>query len=97
METKKEKKKIDHVQMMKLIYLGVIFGCVILIGFMVSFTCFNYQKNLELKKEADAIVEKYKTETNEHNNKNDPDYAEIYFDDKVIYIPNEDVIIEYQP
>ncbi len=94
---KKQKQKMDRVQVMKLIYIGIIFACVAVIGFMVSFTCFRYQKNIQLKKQADEIVEKYKTEATQHNNKNDPDYAEIYFDDNVIYIPNEDVVIEYRP
>lgn len=97
MNAKVKKKNVDKVQIKKIVYLGIIALCVIVLAFMVTYTCFKYQKNAQLKKDADAIVEKYKMETIEHNNKKDQDYADIYFDDNVIYIPNENVIIEYQP
>ncbi len=82
---------------LKIIYLAVIIFCVAAIALMIIFMSISFNKNQQLKKEADAIVEKYKIEATDHNNKNDPDYAEVYFDDNVIYIPNDNIIIEFHP
>ncbi len=82
---------------LKIIYLSVIVFCVVAIALMIIFMSISFNKNQQLKKEADAIVEKYKIEATDHNNKNDPDYAEVYFDDNVIYIPNDNIIIEFHP
>ncbi len=82
---------------LKIIYFVVIIFCVVAIALMIIFMSISFNKNQRLKKEADAIVEKYKIEATDHNNKNDPDYAEVYFDDNVIYIPNDNIIIEFHP
>ena len=82
---------------MNTIYIIVIAFCSALLITMVILTSFRLQRNAQLKEEVNAIIEKYNIEANEHNNKSDPDYAEVYFDGNIIYIPTEDVIIEYNP
>ena len=42
-------------------------------------------------------MEKYKNVAQENNNIKDQDYADIYFEGNNIFIPYEDVIIEYEP
>ena len=82
---------------LSILYIAIIIFCGVLLIVLVILTSLRLQKNAELKSQADAIVEKYNIEATQHNNKADPDYAEIYFDGNVMYIPSEDVIIEYRP
>lgn len=94
---KKPARPMDRVRVLRIVYISIIAVCVGVLAFMITFLCFKYQKNIQLKKQADSIVEKYNKAATEHNNLSDPDYAEIYFDNNVIYIPNEDVVIEFEP
>ena len=82
---------------MTVIYTAIIVFCVGLVATLSILTIIRLNKNAQLKAEADAIVEKYNIEATQHNNKSDPDYAEVYFEGNVMYIPSENIIIEYQP
>lgn len=82
---------------LKMIYIIIISFCLLIIITLSLLLILRVNKNNELKKQAEEIVERYRIEANEFNNKNDPDYAEIYFDGNVMYIPSEDIIIEYKP
>ncbi len=79
------------------VYIGIMIFCGALLIVLIILTSLRLQKNAQLKAQAAEIVEKYNIEANQHNNKSDPDYAEVYFEGNVIYIPSEDVIIEYNP
>lgn len=82
---------------LKMIYIIIISFCLLIVITLSLLLILRVNKNNELKKQAEEIVERYRIEANEFNNKNDPDYAEIYFDGNVMYIPSEDIIIEYKP
>lgn len=79
------------------IYIIVIVLCVTLISFFIILLSSRMQKNIELKAKAEEVIEKYKTEAKEHNNKNDPDYAEAYFYGQNVYIPSDDIVFEFEP
>lgn len=79
------------------IYIIVIVLCVALISFFIILLSSRMQKNIELKAKAEEVIEKYKTEAKEHNNKNDPDYAEAYFYGQNVYIPSDDIVFEFEP
>ena len=82
---------------MILIYSLVIAFCVTLLIVMMVLTFFAMQRNKELKAQEAKVVEHYNELAQKEENLADPDYAGVYFDGNVIYIPSEDVIIEYQP
>ncbi len=82
---------------MTIIYTAIIVFCVALVATLSVLTIVRLAKNAQLKAEAEAIVEKYNIEATQHNNKSDPDYAEVYFEGNIMYIPSENIIIEYQP
>ena len=65
--------------------------------FNIPHLFFQFQKNQILKAKEAEIVEKYKNVAQENNNIKDQDYADIYFEGNNIFIPYEDVIIEYEP
>ena len=90
-------KKAVNKKFITIIYVSLITFCVSLLTLLLVFTIIRVCKNAQLKKEADAIVERYRTEASQHNNKKDPDYAEIFFDNNVVYIPNEDIVMECHP
>ena len=71
--------------------------CIILLAIMVILSAQQIQKNQILKAKEAEIVEKYKNVAQENNNIKDQDYADIYFEGNNIFIPYEDVIIEYEP
>lgn len=71
--------------------------CIILLAVMVILSAQQIQKNQILKAKESEIVEKYKNVAQENNNIKDQDYADIYFEGNNIFIPYEDVIIEYEP
>mgnify|MGYP001772376505 FL=1 len=71
--------------------------CIILLAVMVILSAQQIQKNQILKAKEAEIVEKYKNVAQENNNIKDQDYADIYFEGNNIFIPYEDVIIEYEP
>lgn len=71
--------------------------CIILLAVMVILSAQQIQKNQILKAKETEIVEKYKNVAQENNNIKDQDYADIYFEGNNIFIPYEDVIIEYEP
>lgn len=103
-ETEEVEEKKDNVltkkvtpRFMTTIYVVIIAFCVALISVLTVLVVLRVSKNAQLKAEADAIIEKYNIEATKHDNLTDPDYAEIYFDDGYVYIPSEDIIIEYQP
>ena len=82
---------------MTVVFISIIVFCVALVTTLSVLTIMRLSKNAQLKNQADAIVEKYNIEATQHNNKSDPDYAEVYFEGNVMYIPSENIIIEYQP
>lgn len=82
---------------MSIIYVGIIVFCVSVVGLLIALTTIRLIQKSKLEKQAQSIIEKYNIEANEHNNKMDPDYAEVYFEGNVIYIPSDDVLIEYNP
>ena len=80
-----------------IIYIAVMGFCIILLAVMVILSAQQIQKNQILKAKEAEIVEKYKNVAQENNNIKDQDYADIYFEGNNIFIPYEDVIIEYEP
>lgn len=82
---------------MSIIYIAVMGFCIILLAVMVILSAQQIQKNQILKAKEAEIVEKYKNVAQENNNIKDQDYADIYFEGNNIFIPYEDVIIEYEP
>lgn len=80
-----------------IIYISVRIFCVVLLAVMVIFSSYQIQKNHSLKAKEAEIIEKYKGLAQENNNIKDQDYADVYFEGNNIFIPYEDVIIEYEP
>ena len=56
----------------------------------------NYCNNVSLKAKEAAVIDQYNKVAKEHENLVDPDYASIYFDGNNVYIPSDDIIIEYK-
>lgn len=96
-ENTKHSNKKATPKFLSVVYICIIGFCVSLVTTLVIMASIKIYSNFQLKKEAEAILEKYRTEANQHNNKADPDFAEIYFEGNVIYIPSENIIIEYHP
>lgn len=95
-ENKENEKKITP-KFITAIYIVVISLCAALIIFFTILLSTRVKKNIELKAKAEEVIEKYKTEAKEHNNKNDPDYAEAYFYGQNVYIPSDDIVFEFEP
>lgn len=79
------------------VYIALIAFMATLIILIATYTILKFKHYNELKAQAEEIREKYNIEAQKKNNMNDSDYADIYFDGDTIYIPSEDVIIEYKP
>lgn len=97
MRKKKQGSSYSNKRTRSIIYIAVMGFCIILLAVMVIFSAQQIQKNQILKAKEAEIVEKYKNVAQENNNIKDQDYADIYFEGNNIFIPYEDVIIEYEP
>lgn len=97
MRKKKQGSSYSNKRTRSIIYIAVMGFCIILLAVMVILSARQIQKNQILKAKEAEIVEKYKNVAQENNNIKDQDYADIYFEGNNIFIPYEDVIIEYEP
>ena len=97
MRKKKQGSSYSNKRTRSIIYIAVMGFCIILLAVMVIRSAQQIQKNQILKAKEAEIVEKYKNVAQENNNIKDQDYADIYFEGNNIFIPYEDVIIEYEP
>lgn len=97
MRKKKSGSSYSNKRTRSIIYIAVMGFCIILLAVMVILSAQQIQKNQILKAKEAEIVEKYKNVAQENNNIKDQDYADIYFEGNNIFIPYEDVIIEYEP
>ena len=97
MREKKQGSSYSNKRTRSIIYIAVMGFCIILLAVMVILSAQQIQKNQILKAKEAEIVEKYKNVAQENNNIKDQDYADIYFEGNNIFIPYEDVIIEYEP
>ena len=97
MRKKKQGSSYSNKRTRSIIYIAVMGFCIILLAVMVILSAQQIQKNQILKAKEAEIVEKYKNAAQENNNIKDQDYADIYFEGNNIFIPYEDVIIEYEP
>lgn len=97
MRKKKQGSSYSNKRTRSIIYIAVMGFCIILLAVMVILSAQQIQKNQILKEKEAEIVEKYKNVAQENNNIKDQDYADIYFEGNNIFIPYEDVIIEYEP
>lgn len=95
-ETKKQSRTASN-KPRAVLYILVIIFCIVLLAVRVILSAYQIQKNQSLRAKEAAIVEKYKDVAQENNNIKDKDYADVYFDGNNIYIPYEDVILEYEP
>lgn len=95
----KTKKKTQTItpKFLSIVYICVIIFCIGILATLIVLASIRIQHNAELKDKEAEIVERYNDLATEHENLTDPDYAKVYFDDNVMYIPSEDVIIEYEP
>ena len=94
---KANSKKSVSKNTMILIYSIVIAFCVAILVVLLTLTIISINRNKELKAQEAQVVEHYNELAQKEENLADPDYAEVYFDGNIIYIPSEDVVIEYQP
>lgn len=97
MRKKKQGSSYSNKKTRSIIYIAVMGFCIILLAVMVILSAQQIQKNQILKAKEAEIVEKYKNVAQENNSIKDQDYADIYFEGNNIFIPYEDVIIEYEP
>lgn len=97
MRKKKQGSSYSNKKTRSIIYIAVMGFCIILLAVRVILSAQQIQKNQILKAKEAEIVEKYKNVAQENNNIKDQDYADIYFEGNNIFIPYEDVIIEYEP
>ena len=97
MRKKKQGSSYSNKRTRSIIYIAVMGFCIILLAVMVILSAQQIQKNQILKAKEAEIVENYKNVAQENNNIKDQDYADIYFEGNNIFIPYEDVIIEYEP
>ena len=97
MRKKKQGSSYSNKRTRSIIYIAVMGFCIILLAVMVILSAQQIQKNQILKAKEAEILEKYKNVAQENNNIKDQDYADIYFEGNNIFIPYEDVIIEYEP
>lgn len=97
MRKKKQGSSYSNKRTRSIIYIAVMGFCIILLAVMVILSAQQIQKNQILKAKEAEIVEKCKNVAQENNNIKDQDYADIYFEGNNIFIPYEDVIIEYEP
>lgn len=93
---KKQRKPLSS-KTMSIIYIVIIGLCTALLITLVILTANRLQKNKELKAQEQAIQEEYREMAERHENLNDPDYAEVYFNENNMYIPSKDIIVEYRP
>lgn len=97
MRKKKQGSSYSNKKTRSIIYIAVMGFCIILLAVRVIISAQQIQKNQILKAKEAEIVEKYRNVAQENNNIKDQDYADIYFEGNNIFIPYEDVIIEYEP
>ena len=97
MRKKKQGSSYSNKRTRSIIYIAVMGFCIILLAVMVILSAQQIQKNQILKAKEAEIVDQYKNVAQENNNIKDQDYADIYFEGNNIFIPYEDVIIEYEP
>lgn len=55
-----------------------------------------YNNNISLKYKENQVIDQYNKVAKEHENLVDPDYASVYFDGNNVYIPSDDIVIEYK-
>lgn len=92
---KKEKTKQNNSK--NIVYiLIIVFSLVALIS-VLFMTVSSMQANKEKKQELDKIQEEFNELATLHENLNDDDYANVYFDGNKQYIPSDKLIIEYRP
>ncbi len=97
MRKKKQGSSYSNKKTRSIIYISIMAFCIILLAIRIILSAQQIQKNHLLKAKEAEIVEKYKNVAQENNNIKDQDYADIYFEGNNIFIPYEDVIIEYEP
>ncbi len=97
MRKKKQGSSYSNKKTRSIIYISIMAFCIILLAVRIILSAQQIQKNHLLKEKEAEIVEKYKNVAQENNNIKDQDYADIYFEGNNIFIPYEDVIIEYEP
>jgi len=97
MAKKKENSQEVTPKFLSIVYLVIILACIALLSTLIVLTALRIDKNNQLKAKEAAIVEKYNNLASTHEQLNDADYAEVYYDDNIMVIPSEDIVIEYQP
>ena len=55
-----------------------------------------YKNSISLKSREAQVIDQYNKVAKEHENLVDPDYASVYFDGNNVYIPSDDIVIEYK-
>ncbi|MFA6862064.1 MAG: hypothetical protein WCR56_06830 [Bacilli bacterium] len=90
----KNKKFITSKQL-SVVFIILMCLCIALLVTMVILTSIQYSENQRLKAEEDAIIQEYTDLETKNGNLSDEDYASVYFGDGTIYIPYQDVIIDY--
>lgn len=94
--TKQSQHRPISVSTQKKIYFSVAAFFTLLAFSLTIVLLVFYKNNGSLKATEADVIEKYDKVAKDHENLVDPDYAAAYFDGNNVYIPSEDIIIEYQ-
>lgn len=96
METSKT-SRLPSKKTRSIVYFSIILFSAVILVIRAVLSVYQIQKNQSLKEKEAAIIEKYKDIAQQNNNIKDQDYADVYFEGNNVYIPYEDVILEYEP
>lgn len=96
METSKT-SRLPSKKTRSIVYFSIILFSAVILVIRAALSVYQIQKNHSLKAKEAAIIEKYKDIAQQNNNIKDQDYADVYFEGNNVYIPYEDVILEYEP
>ena len=87
-----QEKKCRSAKGLKILYISVMALCTAVLIVLIVISALKIHENQVLKEKQAEIIEKYQEIA-----KKDENYAQVYFDGMNMYIPQKDIIIEYQP
>ena len=92
-----QEKKCRSAKGLKILYISVMALCTAVLIVLIVISALKIHENQVLKEKQAEIIEKYQEIAKENENLKDENYAQVYFDGMNMYIPQKEIIIEYQP
>lgn len=95
--TKKVAVSTKGKNIMSFVYLGIIIVSIVTMVTLLFVTFGQMKENSRKKAELVQLQKQFEEIATRHENLNDEDYAEVYFNGNTMYIPADKIVIEYKP